>query len=97
MLDEIQQRGLGPVHVVDEQDDRAVLGESLEKPSHRPEQLLGGPRRRPGDQCRNGRGNAVGVVGQAEASSGDRLADSAFIGRFVETEDESDRVDDRPE
>ena len=30
------------MHVIDEQYDGAILGERLEEPAHRPEELLGG-------------------------------------------------------
>ena len=41
VLDQIQQRGLGPVHVVDQEHDRRLLGQRLDEPAQRPEHLLG--------------------------------------------------------
>ena len=42
MLDEVEEGRLRPLEVVDDHDERAPLGERLEQPSRRPEDLLRG-------------------------------------------------------
>ena len=45
VLDEIEQRRLGPVEVVEDDEQRAFGGERLQEAPHRPERLLRGERR----------------------------------------------------
>ena len=43
VLDQVQERRLGPVDVVEHDDDRVLLREGLEQPPHRPRDLLRSP------------------------------------------------------
>ena len=40
VLDQLEQRRLGPVRIVEEDDERTLGGEGREEPPHRPEALL---------------------------------------------------------
>ena len=45
VVEEVQERRLGPVDVVDREHERAAGGDALEQPPHRPERLVGLHRR----------------------------------------------------
>ena len=40
MFEQLEQNGLGPLDVVDEEDERTLGGEGLDEPANRPRKLL---------------------------------------------------------
>ena len=78
MLDQVEQRRLGPVQVVDDGDERPVGGQDLEQPPHAPEHLLDGVHR-PHEPDR--RRDAVGHLGVAAGERGELAARA--LGRVV--------------
>jgi hypothetical protein len=68
VLDKIQERGLGPVDVVEHDDERPLAREVLEELAHRPDGVLGGARVVPGQEPADERADPVSLFGALEES-----------------------------
>jgi hypothetical protein len=93
-LDEVEQRRLGPVHVLQHREDRALAGERLEESAHRPRRVR--RRRLPdAEHLREPRGD-----GRAVGRAGEPLVEHARDRRSVggrRPRDPGEQVDERRE
>ena len=77
VLDEVEQRRLGPVHVLEREDERELAGERLDELAHRPEHLLGdGSRRSRADRALEPRRDDVRIRVSVEQRSDTAIARS---------------------
>ena len=84
VLDEVEQRRLGPVEVVDDDNKRTLLGLDLQQPPHRPVRLL--DRDAAGREA-NGPRDAGGDSRALRAASGE-LGDGRLVGALGEPPDD---------
>ena len=70
VLDQVEQRRLGPVHVLEHEDERRLAGERLDELAYRPEHLLAdGTCRSRADRALEPRGDDVRVRASVEQLS----------------------------
>ena len=62
VLDQVQQEGLGPVDVVEDEHERSATARVLDEAAHGPERLLGRPGL-PDAEQRGGAGRDAGAIG----------------------------------
>ena len=83
VLDEVEERRLAPVHVVEHDDDRLLAREPLQEAPHRPERLLRRDRRRPRRAARPAPPRRAGPPRRAAASTPPAARTTSATGRNV--------------